>query len=369
MNRLGTTSIACLIACSLSACATFSARSESSPSPSAPTRATKEDPRSAVIARARVWTPTDISKIDFKKSLVGPGAFPPDATVNCEYQDTKLSGRSPKFVCRIAPDDDVKIKYGGSNGEVYGEVAATRLVSALGFGADRMYPVKVVCRGCPTLPGSIERSNGEYLLDPAVAERKMPGKEIHENKGWSWRELDTVNDGTNRAEHDALKLLAVFLQHSDNKSVQQRLLCLDEPAPENVDSCKRPLMMINDLGLTFGKASLFNSNEKSGVNLMAWSNTPVWKDDEQRPNACVGNLPKSFTGTLENPVISESGRQFLAKLLVQLSDQQIRDLFEVARFNLRVRDPGDPRSGFPTPDEWVDAFKKKRDQIVNRRCA
>jgi hypothetical protein len=83
----------------------------------------------------------------------------------------------------------------------------------------------------------------------------------------------------------------------------------------------------------------------------------------------VGNLPRSFTGTLKDPVISEEGRAFLANLLQQLSDDQIRALFEVARVNLRHRDPGKASSGLATVDEWVEVFKRKRAEIVDRRCA
>ena len=68
---------------------------------------------------------------------------------------------------------EVKVKFGGNNGEVYGEVLATRLLWALGFGADRMYPVNVICRGCPAELLGIERPNGESRFDPAVIERKL----------------------------------------------------------------------------------------------------------------------------------------------------------------------------------------------------
>ena len=101
------------------------------------------------------------------------------------------------------------------------------------------------------------------------------------------------------------------------------------------------------------------------MNLVEWSRTPVWKDTA----GCVGNLPKSFTGTLVDPPISEQGRRFLADLLVQLSDDQLRGMFEAARVQLRPRNPADPSSGFPTVDEWIAAFKMKREQIVNRSCA
>ena len=57
-----------------------------------------------------------------------PGAFPCRAQVSCNYLDKKLDGRSPKFACTIGKDDELKVKYGGTNGEVYGEVLATRLL-------------------------------------------------------------------------------------------------------------------------------------------------------------------------------------------------------------------------------------------------
>ena len=106
---------------------------------------------------------------------------------------------------------------------------------------------------------------------------------------------------------------------------------------------------MNDVGLTFGRATLANTNLVSSMNLDLWSQTPVWKDD----SACVGNLPRSFTGTLKDPVISEDGREFLADLLEQLSDAQLNDMFEAARVD---------------PEPWTRAFKAKRQQIVDRRC-
>jgi hypothetical protein len=70
-----------------------------------------------------------------------------------------------------------------------------------------------------------------------------------------------------------------------------------------------------------------------------------------------------------NPQISEAGRAFLAGLLVQLSDAQLRDLFEVARVTRRSTDPAhDPDGPRATVDEWVKAFKSKRAQIVDHHC-
>ena len=124
-------------------------------------------------------------------------------------------------------------------------------------------------------------------------------------------------------------------------------------------------MMLTDVGLTFGRSNTNNTNSIGGANLTEWTKTPIWKDGA----ACVGNIAKSRTGTLGYPAISEEGRQFLANLLVQLSDAQIRDLFTVARMNLRLRNPNDISSGYSAVDDWVAVFKHKRDEIVNRHCS
>jgi hypothetical protein len=323
-----------------------------------------DDDREALIARAKVWMSTEIPSLDLRVGPTGPGAFAPGATVTCEYLDKKLSGASPKFACRLPDGDELKVKYGGANGEVYGEVAASRLLWALGFGADHMYSVRVICRGCPSHIGGIRRDNGDRILDPAAVERKLPGRELVEK--WDWDELELIDEaagGATRAERDAFKLIAVLLQHSDSKAKNQRIVCLEEAGEGS--GCQLPLMMIQDLGVTFGRANALNQQPRASVNLAEWRRLPVWKDAQ----GCVGNLSGSWTGTLKYPAISEAGRQFLADLLMQLSDQQISDMFEVARVQLRPRAPERGRSGFPTVDEWVDAFKQKRAEIVERRCA
>jgi hypothetical protein len=316
------------------------------------------------VARAQVWMPTDIPAVDIRTGPYGRRAFGFRETVTCDYVDKDLAGRSPKFACASA-GDELKVKFGSGNAEVYAEVAATRLLWALGFGADRMYPVRVICRGCPENLTGILRADGSTLFDPAAIERKVPGKEFKSDSSWAWAELDNVQEargGAPAAHRDALKLLAVFLQHTDSKPEQQRIECLEDDA-RTASTCTRPLMMINDVGLTFGGASLVNANSK-GMNLTAWAATPIWKGD----TGCVGNLSKSATGTLKDPVISDSGRAFLAGLLTQLSDDQITALFEVSRATLRLRDPEDVRSGFATVAEWVRVFKRKRAEIVDRQC-
>src|SRR5262245_39749552 len=313
--------------------------------------------RAAFIRSAQVWSPTDIPSLDMRAGPGGPGSFQPNQMVTCEYVEGKLHGSSPKFACAIAPDDVLKIRYGVHNEEVRAFVVATRLLWALGFEADRVYPAQVRCIGCSSDPWRRpERARGDYVFTPAVIERRPDGHEMTDDKGkpgWSWKELDLVDEsagGAPLAQLDALRLLAVFMQHTDTKREQQRLWCLPGGLVAG-GQCVTPFLMLHDVGLTFGHANKFNDASSGSVNLENWAGTPVWKD----PDACVGDLSKSFTGTLGNPRISEAGREFLANLLMQLSDRQLYDLFEVA--------------GVDRTPQWVEAFKHKRDEIVHARCA
>jgi hypothetical protein len=322
--------------------------------------------RLAAIRRAQVWTSTDVASKDMKKGPTAADGFAPNALLTCAYRDRDMSGRTPKFTCELAPGDEIKVKYGADNGEVYAEVAATRLLWALGFGADRVYPVRVACEGCSTDPHSQKGpTTDKVVFDPAAVERKMKGAamEVSTDSGWSWPELDEVraaDGGAPQVQREALKLLAVFLQHGDNKPAQQRLVCASETDEEDGGECREPWMIIQDLGVTFGRANLFNRGGTGSVNFEEWSETPVWTNAP----SCIANLAPSQSGTMENPHISDAGRKFLGDLLLKLSGQQLRDLFETARF--AERKTSSVRAA--TVDQWVDAFKKKRDQIVARTC-
>ena len=329
-----------------------------------PYKKVDNDIRLAVIRHAQVWMPGDITSRNLTLGPQDASGFQPEAVVACDYVEEKQVG-TPKFDCALSPKDTIRIKYGRENGEIYSEVAATRLLWALGFVADRIYPVKVVCKGCPEDPmQAYKKVQGTREFVHAVVERKFPGDpvELRKDSGWAWVELsfvDQTSGGAPLAHRDALKLLAAMIQHTDTKPEQQRLICLDRARGLKAASdgaCAHPFMMINDVGKTFGEASLTNADEKSAVNFEAWSSTPVWKDEE----ACVARLSKSFTGSLEHPKISEDGRKFLSSLLAQLTDGQLRDMFDVARFT--TREPNVPI------DAWVRVFKEKRDAIANARC-
>lgn len=341
--------------------------------PLPPGEALSEAERREAIGRASVWSKTDIPRMNLKVGPRGPDAFTSNEWVNCVYKENKdPKGHSPKFDCETKPGEEIKVKYGSDNAEVFGEVLASRLFWALGFAADEMYPVRVRCRNCPKDPKEDPKSvSGTTVFDPAAIERKLPGRpmETKTDSGWKWSEIEEIGaDAPSgaRAHRDALKLLAAFVQHTDSKDSNQRLLC---PKGQEVGQtgCRKPLLMISDLGLTFGEAFLLIKN-KNSVSLDTWSKVPIWKDDE----SCVAELKGSLTGSLSSPKISEAGRSFLAGLLIQLTDAQLKDLFENARVRRRSSDPSDDpekEGDLARVSDWVKAFKAKRAQIVEKRCS
>jgi hypothetical protein len=342
---------------------------EQKPKDAPPRRRFTKEERSALIKRAQIWLPRNIAEMNLKLGPQDEGAFQPGEEVSCDYvPDEDPAGTTRKFNCAISKDDVVKVRYGEDNGKVEGAVLATRLLWALGYGADHVYPVRVRCRGCSADPWKDRKvAAGEQLFDHAAIDRKPKGEEIKvgDNNGWAWQELGRIDErqgGAPKEQRDALKLLAVFMQHTDNKPEQERLICL--PAGKTDDGgCSKPFMYLHDVGLTFGHANLFDEGDRSSVNFEEWAATPIWRDEK----ACVGHMRRSSTGTLGDPQISEAGRKFLADLLMQLTDQQLHDLFEGARVDRRSRKPGTAAPP-ASVDDWMNVFKQKRDEIVNNHC-
>src|SRR5687768_6515308 len=83
--------------------------------------------RANAIARAQVWTATNVGSMDIRNGPAGRRTLAFRETVSCDYVDKDLGGRSPRFAC-ASEGDELKVKFGGGNAEVYAEVAAARLL-------------------------------------------------------------------------------------------------------------------------------------------------------------------------------------------------------------------------------------------------
>ena len=92
--------------------------------------------------------------------------FPRHERLSCAYVPKAASGTTPKFDCELAAGEVVKVKYGRTP-EVHAEIAATRLLAALGFAADHVSLVDVVdCRGCPPAPFRSRQLADWFFLTP-----------------------------------------------------------------------------------------------------------------------------------------------------------------------------------------------------------
>ena len=330
------------------------------------------DQRAAALRSARVWRPpsTPIGRASLDRNPPDSDVLEEDATVECRMVVRGMGGTTPKFDCELPTGEVIRVKYGRGNPELPAEIAATRLLTVLGFGADRMYVVKRIrCAGCPKFPFQALKCLAETGMDTACfgggvdfstrndfdhvsVERRLEGRRLEAtaDQGWAWFEIDKVDEkagGSPRAHVDALKLLAVFIAHWDNKAENQRLLCL--PGGDLPDgACTTPLAILQDLGASFGPTKL---------DLHNWRSTPVWTE----PRSCVVSMETLPWGgaTFPRQRISEAGRQFLLSLLDQLSTDQLKDLFAAARVELSEGVTAESRH----PAAWAAAFQDKVRQI------
>lgn len=325
--------------------------------------------RDLALRQARVWTPKDISAADL-------GANPPDPTgilsqpmVRCRYLDGPARGTTAKFDCVLPDGEVVKVKY-GHTGEIHAELAASRLLAAVGFGADRMYIVpRLRCYGCVRTPyytmkvldfvharETLARSvpDDSYTdFEWVGVERRFDGAEIEsgDRDGWAWHELEPVDParGANRAERDALRLFAMLLAHWDNKAPNQRLMCLSPSTPDH-GPCARPFAYIHDLGATFGP---------NKVALDRWAKVPIWSD----PGRCTVSMQQFpyHGGTFPDTQISEAGRRLIAQQLAGITEPQLVALFTATRFPEFHGGHG----AAADPKRWAAVFLDKVRQVTD----
>lgn len=354
--------------------------------------------RREYLRRARIFEPV----LAPRDVLAGPAdadSFAFDQTASCAFIEPReervpVGGTTKKFFCTLRHGHghaDVKVKYGRDNPESYGEVMASRLLWALGVAVDHDYPVRLRCHECPVDPW---RAYHDYpardlteratrVFDDAVIQRLYPGVPIEEcvhaeggrcletrrDQGWSFAELDRVDaavGGATRAEVDALRLLAAFVAHGDDKPSNQRLVC-PFAAVDSDGHCRAPRLLIADLGSTFGRGAsrvIRLIDRDARPRFAMWSSLPVWDD------VATCRVHWSTRAAPADPVVSEAGRALLAARLAALTDEQIRNLFVVARIESldehHAFDGGPPR--LVTADDWAAAFKRRRAAILDARC-
>jgi hypothetical protein len=346
------------------------------------------------LSRAKVWKmpETPIESADLANTVDEKWGYDINSEVTCVWDPRKaINGMTEKFFCNTEDGKQIKVKYSlkKPNLEIQNEVLGTRLLAALGFGADKMFLVrKVTCIGCPSDPFKVARSytRGDEVTRAEIAarygrrisktqvqfpnleksvtfewvaiEKKLKGPKIEseEDEGWKWQEVGQIAEskgGASVAEVDALAIMLRFIMNSDFKGENQRIKCLSGKLVNGY--CEEPMAYMQDVGVAFGEGwdGLLGGGHDR-LNLKGWTKEPFW----QNRSTCTIFMKASPKADDYSRQISEEGRQFAFSLLNKLSDQQISDWFTAAR----IINPLNRRVGSSVAP-WVQAFKNKVREI------
>ena len=328
--------------------------------------------RAAALRRTQVWRtpPVPISKADLKRNpkhlkirgrRVGRMPHRHQADGRHDPQVRLRAGRQGSHPSQIRQ----------GNPELHAEVAATRLLSALGFGADRMYAVeKVRCAGCTSFPfhslrcpadtgiekgcfpGGVDYSSASEF-HAAVIERRLEGRRIESktDEGWAWHELNNVSEshgGAPRAHVDALKL---WPSSSRTGTTRARISGCCAPGGLADGGCSRPFAIIQDLGASFGPPA--RSAQLAIVRRLDRStHVPC-----EHGTAAVGRRDFSHANNL--------GRRprFPVGVAGAAGEQTTPGSLQARRSSRPKASPRRRR-----PEAWAAAFEDKIDRYARRTC-
>lgn len=190
--------------------------------------------------------------------------------------------------------------------EAQSETASVRLLSALGYKTEINYLIPRL-----TIPGIGAFSNVRLEARPDDVDR---GKE------WQWNDNPFV--GTE--ELQGLKIMMAFLNNWDMKNANNVIL----------KTGGQKQYAISDLGVSFGKTGI------SGFPLLRWIGRTRNKPNDYAKSQFVtgvknGRLKIKYNGKNYQLLrkISVAEARWLADLLTQLSDKQVRDAFRAANYS------------------------------------
>lgn len=329
---------------------------------------------------------------------------------HCLY--TQPDGSKLKLKIKYDQQYNPVYDWGNGNEEVYASVISQRLLWATGFGSDHTIPVQVTCRNCPIEPWTYIQVKQGYdsedlasgwmsarLIDSGKYEMKVPELSLpsaviylkfdeyvngdaieyttsannETNTGFGWPELfslayeGTSSDdvSTQTIARDALTVIAALISHVDNFDGNQGFICLDTgvkaSAQKTKSSCNgQPFAYIHDVGGTLGYGwKLTHLNFwPNYMDLKQWLEVSVWGDAKQCAVHVNGIPGCSWNG---NQRVSEAGRALAARLLAQITNAQLHDLFTAARANLMRGD---------SVDDWISGFQAKlQKDVLQFQCA
>jgi hypothetical protein len=255
--------------------------------------------------KAVMWERVKISQRDL---FYGPGGkeMLPDLSKITFIKEEK-QGHNKKYRIKDGSGRTWVAKLGR---EAQSETAAVRLLWALGYKTEINYLVPMI-----TIPGKGTFKNVRLEARPDDVERL---------EEWTWKSNPFV--GTK--EFQGLKIMQVFMTNWDIVDVQNKILQVQDDGELQY--------IISDLGATFGK--------------LGNNNLPIIYRLGRKTNKPSAYAKTKLVREVENDrvVLSYKGKNrwlfkdikigdavWLSRLLIQLSDKQIRDAFRAANYSAR----------------------------------
>jgi hypothetical protein len=257
----------------------------------------KQNPKGTPV----LWKlPTDISSRDL---FAGPGgaAMRPDLR-SLTFLKEEKGGYSKKFRVRDASGQEWVAKIGN---ESQSETAAVRLLWGIGYLTEVNYLVPRV-----TIPGKGTFTNVRFEARPDDWKR---------TEEWKW----SKNPFVGTPEFQGLKIMMALVNNWDLKDSNNQIVYIKDSNESRY--------IISDLGATFGHASttpLFWRFTRSRNNPVKYSQAKFL--EKVKDNRVVIHYGGKNRGLFKNISIQDAG--WVADLVSQLSDRQIRDAFRAANY-------------------------------------
>ncbi len=248
-----------------------------------------------------LWEKVSISAQDLYEMPDG-GDMKPDLS-RITFVSVEKGGHSLKYKIKDGSGQKWVAKIGD---EAQSETASVRLLSALGYKTETVYLIPRL-----TIPTKGTYSNVRLEARPENVDR---------GKNWRWGQ--TPFEGTRQMQ--GLKLMMAFLNNWDMKELNNVILKRNG----------QQQYVISDLGVSFGKPGkirlpLFWVIGRSRNNPDHYSKSKFVKETDK------GMVKLAYygkhRGMMKNFTVADA--RWLADLLTQLSDKQIRDAFRAANYS------------------------------------
>jgi hypothetical protein len=301
-----------------------------------------KDPTEKQKAKFRGATPVlwrDPGDVAARNLSYGPGSAALAPVAPFRFVEEDKSGESPKFEVRDARNVKWVVKLGE---EAQSETVSTRLVWAVGYFAEEAYYYdRIRISNLPKLSRGRRFVYGNSIVRGARFEPRRSN--VERGSTWGWDK----NPFADSRELDGLKVIMILLNNFDARAANNRIFYIRNRGRYEAH------YVVSDLGATLGRAGgLGGTRTKNNLEdflstgfVLGVDDGAVKFDYDTRPTK-LGMLtvvyPPYYLGEVNKEKsmrgIPVEHARWIGSLLSRLTDEQLRDAFEAARYHAGTRE-------------------------------